>query len=798
MLSLLNQSLVQILDGQNGNIIWSRKLRLAKNTTPLSVSVGYKSDVFLLWIEKESKTKYQKIFPSKRAKTVEEKHHRSPRSLESREKITSPVNNMDAELDSLVDEIFIKDFKHVPTTDSHEKLRTKMTVKPQVKPERIESTHRILEDILKQEEEEPSLGIEKESRSRQGRPKTTTSTRLSKQRPVLDDIHALRRKPSTKTRHNVRQMRINSHNSRNNDRKPSPTTLKLATQRPALYDIHGLDSQPGRRVKEKQTIKQVVGNSEQNADRNPSPTINLGVRKSLATERSTVNNNAPAITKKPRVAGILSDNNVENERYTTSTTKKPSTELLHRKRIEQIILKSPGRGNDDGGRSNTATPMTGSHVSDVRLSPTKTLPTERSFNMKEKIHDVTQKQSTDKAGKEDTTDNRDDEGKDGRQSPTVSFTHKSSGNIQGTPTTMVVNNRKVEDIVIRENINHGSNDVLQNPTFTSPTTRPELQGTFPTAKHLFSEITSPTAHTKDHHNKKTLSGYIDNDNTKSTEQSVTSDINAVPGRILAPHPVLTLPQIAAKTTSPFSDTSLVYTLSDQSTSITVEGMVDLKSENSQDRADKDIIVMPTKSSITRQPTGENLQKPTQQKRQIKTKTTQPATMQQQNAHTTHTNKRHLKINEPTHTSPNNSAFSDGSNKQLDLDVSNRIRNGIIKTASSPSYDIHRHSQSISRTKPTTKPHKLSKATNHAKNAGEKLTSTKESNVLSTLGKSNLNTKVKLHDNVLPNAGDKKGNVDNGTKNSHISHPVKLNRTGHLEENKVSFRIVNVLLFILLD
>jgi hypothetical protein len=119
-------------------------------------------------------------------------------------------------------------------------------------------------------------------------------------------------------------------------------------------------------------------------------------------------------------------------------------------------------------------------------------------------------------------------------------------------------------------------------------------------------------------------------------------------------------------------------------------------------------------------------------------------MQQQNAHTTRTNKRLLKINEPTQTSPNNSAFSDGSNKQLDLDVS------------------------------------------------------KESNVLSTLGKSNPNTKVKLHDNVLSNAGDKKGNVDNGTKNSHISHPVKLIRTGHLGENKVSFRIVNVLLFILLD
>ncbi len=566
MLSLLNQSLVQILDGQNGNIIWSRKLRLAKNTTPLSVSVGYKSDVFLLWIEKESKTKYQKIFPSKRAKSVEEKHHRSPRSLESHEKMTSPVNDMDAELDSLVDEIFIKDFKHVPTTDSHEKLRTKMNVKPQVKPERMENTHQILEDILKQEGEEPSLGVEKESRSHQGRPKTTISTRLPTQRPVLDDIHALRRKPSTRMIHNVRQMRINSHNSGNNGRKLSPTILKLATQRPALYDIHGLDSQPERRVKEKQTAKQVVGNSadsEQNAEiREPSPTINLNVRISLATERSKVNNNARVITKKPRVAGILSDNNVENERHTTSTTKKPSTELLDRKRIEQIILKSPGRGNDDGGRSNTATPMTWSHVNDASLSPTKTLPTKRSFNMKEKIHDVTQKQSTDKADKEDTTDNRDDEGKDGRQSPTVSFTHKSSGNIQGTPTTMVVNNRKVEDIVIRENINHGSNDVLQNPTFTSPTTRPELQGTLPIAKHLFSKIRSPTAHTKDHHNKKTLSGHIDNDNTKSTEQSLTSDINAVPGRILAPHPGLTLPQIAAKTTSPFSDTSLVHTLSD--------------------------------------------------------------------------------------------------------------------------------------------------------------------------------------------------------------------------------------------
>jgi hypothetical protein len=72
---------------------------------------------------------------------------------------------------------------------------------------------------------------------------------------------------------------------------------------------------------------------------------------------------------------------------------------------------------------------------------------------------------------------------------------------------------------------------------------------------------------------------------------------------------------------------------------------------------------------------------------------------------------------------------------------------------------------------------------------------KKSSTFTTLGKSNLETKFKLREGVLlkQEKGAEEVNVDeHGTKNSHISHPAKLNVTGNLDENKVSFRIMNVL------
>lgn len=65
---MFNQSLIQILDGRNGNILWSQKLTLAKSTSPLSARVGHNSDAFLMWIEKEKFHKYEKMFPSEEPK----------------------------------------------------------------------------------------------------------------------------------------------------------------------------------------------------------------------------------------------------------------------------------------------------------------------------------------------------------------------------------------------------------------------------------------------------------------------------------------------------------------------------------------------------------------------------------------------------------------------------------------------------------------------------------------------------------------------------------------------------------
>jgi hypothetical protein len=72
---------------------------------------------------------------------------------------------------------------------------------------------------------------------------------------------------------------------------------------------------------------------------------------------------------------------------------------------------------------------------------------------------------------------------------------------------------------------------------------------------------------------------------------------------------------------------------------------------------------------------------------------------------------------------------------------------------------------------------------------------KKSSTFTTLEKSKLDTKFKLREGVLlkQKKGAEEVNVDeHATKNSHISHPAKLNVTGNLDENKVSFRIMNVL------
>ncbi|XP_028398017.1 uncharacterized protein LOC114521701 [Dendronephthya gigantea] len=265
VLSFFNQSLVQILDGQNGNILWTRKLRLAKNTTPLTANVRYKSDIFLLWIEKESKRKYKKIFLSKAPKEssndigkqvnagksksqagirgkqetqpamsvanthhvlqtnesensiAQDGHHRSPRSTKFRKEERS-VNDMTDELDSLVDEIFVKDNKNIP--------RTKSINKPLRNVKKNGNTHKILEDILKKEGQSLEV-VKKEHGSLAGGAKATISTRLVKQGPKLYTIHGMH-KPSMQTRRRFRQMTSSSsHGKLGDGSKSKPTTANI-------------------------------------------------------------------------------------------------------------------------------------------------------------------------------------------------------------------------------------------------------------------------------------------------------------------------------------------------------------------------------------------------------------------------------------------------------------------------------------------------------------------------------------------------------------------------------------------
>ena len=738
MLSLLNQSLVQILDGQNGNIMWSKKLRLAKNTTPLSANVGYKSDAFLLWIEKEGKRKHQKIFPPKRAKDVEEQktrtaqeikrkskaghalnkasfdtqrdvwksnnsaeqqiseHRRSPRSVESRPKVRSSVNDVEDELDSLVDEIFVKDFKPTSTTPSHQKRR-----KPHLQPKRMENTHKILEHILKQEEEESSTLTGKESHSHGGTPKTISKTRLSTQEPGYHDS----------PRRTGERL---AHLTLNNGRKQGPTTLNLPTR---------------------------------------------------------------AITKKPRLAHILKGNRITNKKHAIAETTKTTTKLSHRKRVEEFIINGPSS----------------------------------------RTGDVTQFEA--KGGREAAIEDKNNDGTG--HILTGTFSPKLYDNRRSKPTTKMINSNKVENIVIPGNSN--GNGAVLNPTLGLPTIRARLQsghmqkikrlpttkmvsdgrkvenietqthvrdssdihqGIFTTTKNISSLVTSPTLQVKNKNNKKTISENMDKDNSKSTEKSLLLDSDSVvPGQVLAPRPGFTLPA-AESTKTARQDTTSVHAPTEHHIPITIEGMTDMKTENMVNklRAGKDIIVMPTKSPVTRLTTGGNRLKSTEEKRKIVYNTTQRTTQR----HADNNTNKQLPIHEPTQSRQNNSAPTHDGNRQLDLGNTNMIRNAISTPSTSPSAEgVYKNTRGLSNTKPTPEP--LSEI-NHTEIPAVKKP-TKGLNVWSSLVKSNLQTKLKVRDSVLLNARTKKVNVDDdddgSTGKSHISHSVKLNGA------KVSFRMTSI-------
>ena len=828
VLTLLNQSLVQILDGQNGNIIWSRKLRLAKNTTPLSANVGYKNDVFLLWIEKETKVAYRKTFLSKagkhsqvnRRRIVKEgnlkvetlnkaasfdsenalhenvsgdfieqqktRHDRSPRSVESHVKTATSVSDMEDELDSLVDEIFVKDFGNAPATASQKKS----SMKTGRKRKKIENTHKILQDILKQVDE-PSIVNEKESRFDGGRSKTTDNSKLTTERPVFYDFRAFHNKPSIRTRQRGRQIKTSSHNDRNDDRKPTGSTL--TTQPSAFYSVQIFRSQPSRKVKDKQTVKQMAINSadiQHIPSRKQTSTVNVEILLPAETTHSLMNNKPRITTNKPKVANLLNDKvdlKITKKEHTVFTTNKPVTKLPQMKRIEQFVVNSPGK-ESDRGKSKTVTPVTGNHLQDQGQNPTNTLPTEHSLKANNELHDIEQKQNSAMANKKATINKADSDGNNRSQSPTGAF----HGSIYSKPTTKIVQleNNKMQTRV-GEIFNRGINDhTTQNPTATSltmhhqspqgevkiitnkPTTETVNNGrvedvtiknpgkkssnlgggNFHKEKHMFHMLVSPTPPAEDRDQKKTNSDNTSNDkiNDKTTEQSLPSDVKSLPGRVQAPHPGFSISHNDTKIANAASailDSSLVH--SDHHTAhITVEEVTDTKDENTDSsiRSGKDIIVMQTNSSIVEQPTEKNGQKLAEQKeqRQINSNTQTATQKQQQHKNT---EKRFSKGNEHSHSSH------------------------VPMTDATSSRKAHNSSEVVPNLQPTTRP-RLSSESPHGKTALKPSTARKDSNPSST-----------VH-------GNPKKNIKNGIKNSDIFNPVKPNRTERLDESKVSFSSLN--------
>ena len=747
VLSLLNQSLVQILDGQNGKIIWSRKLRLAKNTSPLSAKVGYKNDVFLFWIEKETRVAYHKTFLSKapkhsqvhRKRTAKEgnlevetltkpasvhgenvsedfteqekpRRGRSPRSPESREKKASSVSDVEDELDSLVDEIFVKDFAKSPA----KALRKKSTVKARTKRKRIENTHKILQDILKRVDE-PLAGTGKESRLHGGKPKTTVSSRLSTQRSVFHDLRAFHSKANTRTR--PKQVKTSNHNGRNNDKKPTSPTL--AAHSSSLFTAKISHSGTTKEVKDKQAVGKMIKN-------------NAGIKNTFGKKPDSLmnNNRRTTATSKLNVGRLLNDKfdrEIVNKQQTVVTTNKPSTMLSQMKRVEHFV-DSSGRGSARGN-NRTVAPVTGDHLHDVGQCPTSALLTEQSLKVPNAIHDMEKKQNPAMVHREVTTNSDNTYGNNRKQSPTG--TSNFHGNIHSKPATKKLKLEKnIMRTLVEKTASRGTNGhSRQNPTVSVPTmphkssqgdvkmirnkpTRKTVNdgriedvingnpgtevsnlggATLRTEENISTMVLSPTSHTQGQHHKKTDSGSTGHD--KTTGQHLVSYVNLLPGRVQAPEPGFSISHNDTKITNAtrsISNPSLVN--SDRQKAITVKEMTNTKGENSDSniRQGKDIIVLRTNSSISKHLTGENGGKPVGQKeqRQVNSNNSQAAKRRQQQKGTTK-NKRPSIVNE--HSRANNSLLSDSDGHLSKI------------TAATLSQNAHNQSQVVSDLLPPTRP-----------------------------------------------------------------------------------------------
>ena len=102
------------------------------------------------------------------------------------------------------------------------------------------------------------------------------------------------------------------------------------------------------------------------------------------------------------------------------------------------------------------------------------------------------------------------------------------------------------------------------------------------------------------------------------------------------------------------------------------------------------------------------------------------------------------------------------------------------TTVSSSQDVNKHSGTTNELE--NRPEHLNK-TNRDQNIVHKLIKSNESSSSSPHAKANKEVK-------LPNGGNKNEIGNNNNKIPHI-HSVELNRTGHVDENKVNLRMVNM-------
>ena len=354
MLAILNQSLIQILNGKDGDSLWSRYFKISQNTSPLSASIGHKRDAFLLWIEKEKVQKYTKTVPSKKPKknqlpgkslTLSSSHeklvkqevdmdthvnntsvyhprHRrdeaSSHIMQSSQKIKSSIREMEEELDTLVDEV----------NKQYNEPRGQTAEVSKFKKDR--HTVKLLDKMLRKDMQQlptittnsnPRAALEKKANNILTRtPGTNTPLNLNPRQHLISRIHAIKKELLAKQRFKERlrkqdeirdegSMVERTENHKEQGRKESKKNIADQVQ-PALFnDLSKSDQKLAANLGSSTEL----GNDAIEISKKPNSSISLSNTAEISSDGASIKENGISKTEN-RSLQLKTNSNLTQEK----------------------------------------------------------------------------------------------------------------------------------------------------------------------------------------------------------------------------------------------------------------------------------------------------------------------------------------------------------------------------------------------------------------------------------------------------------------------------------------------------